>query len=87
MYRNNNIYISVYINIRILLDSKLKTKITAETEMKHTVAFVGYFSVMTVVRLLISVVCGYECYSICGTLQLLQCSDCGEATEQCGLWL
>ena len=47
----------------------------------------SYFSVMTVVRLLISVVCGYECYSICGKLQLLQCSDCGEATEQCGVWL
>ena len=41
----------------------------------------GYFNV---VRLLNSVVCGYHCYWICGTLCVLQCS---EVTEQCGLWL
>jgi hypothetical protein len=84
VYKNKNIYNSIYINIRTLLDSKLKTKLTAETEMKHTVVFVGYFSMVTLVRLMINVVCGYECCSICGTLQVLQCS---EVTEQCVLWL
>ena len=46
-----------------------------------------YFSVVTVVRLLRSVVCSYQCYWICETLHVLQCSDSVEVTEQCGLWL
>jgi hypothetical protein len=46
-----------------------------------------YFSVVTVVRLLNGVVCGYQCYWICGTLQVLQCSASGEVTERSGLWL
>jgi hypothetical protein len=82
--KNKNIYNSIYINIHKLLDGKLKTKLSAETEMKHTVAIVGYFRIVTVVSLMISVVSGYEHCSICGTLQVLQCS---KFTEQCGLWL
>jgi hypothetical protein len=39
---------------------------------------------VTVARILNSVVCGYQCYWICGILQVLECS---EVTEQCGLWL
>jgi hypothetical protein len=54
VYKNKNIYNSVNIKILTLLDSKLETKLTAETEMKHVVAIVGYFSMVTVVRLMIS---------------------------------
>ena len=32
-------------------------------------------------------ICGCQCYSICGILQVLQCSDSGEVTEKCILWL
>ena len=49
------------------------------------VEYCKYFSVVTVVRLLRSVVCGYQCYWICGTLQVLQCSDSGEVTEKFSL--
>jgi hypothetical protein len=38
----------------------------------------------SVVGLLNSVVCGYCCYCICETLQVLQYS---EVTEHCGVWL
>jgi hypothetical protein len=46
--------------------------------------YVGQCRYFIVVRILNSVVCGYRCYCICWTMQVLQCS---EDTEQCGLWL
>ena len=55
--------------------------------MKHWVKILGYFGVVTEVRLLKSVIWGCQCYWICGTLQVLQCGNSGEVKEQCGVWL
>ena len=74
------------------MDSKLKTKLTAETEIKHTVAIVGYFSVMTVVKLMISVVCGTvymeHCsyFSVVTVMRLLNSVVCGyQCYYTCGI--